>query len=81
MDIGQGKTNSGETRADCGLWDDGENKEGGSAKLTVYLSLWLPLDGNMSTTSPIFMECYILKKYGFSEAFCVKVKLDRIFKY
>ena len=39
MDIGQGKTYSGETRADCGLWDDGENKEGGSAKLTVYLSL------------------------------------------
>ena len=27
------------TRADCGLWDESENKDGGSANLTVYLSL------------------------------------------
>ena len=27
------------TRDDCGLWDESENKGGGSANLTVYLSL------------------------------------------
>ena len=27
------------TRADCGLQDEGENKDGGSANLMVYLSL------------------------------------------
>jgi len=27
------------TRADCGLWDEDENKDGGIANLTVYLSL------------------------------------------
>ena len=27
------------TRADCGLWDEGENKDDGSANLTVYLRL------------------------------------------
>jgi hypothetical protein len=34
-----GKTNGDETRADCGLWDEGENKDGGSANLKAYLSL------------------------------------------
>jgi hypothetical protein len=41
--MGHGKTNGDDkgdkTRADCGLWDEGENKDGGSANLTVYLSL------------------------------------------
>ena len=40
--LGWGKT-KGEveatTRADCGLWDEGLNKDGGSTNLTVYLSL------------------------------------------
>jgi len=27
------------TRTDCGLWDEGKNRDGGSANLTVYLSL------------------------------------------
>jgi hypothetical protein len=42
MVMGQGKTKrevEATTRADRGLWDEGENKDGGSANLTVYLSL------------------------------------------
>ena len=34
-----GGTNDDKTRADCGLQDEGESKDGGSANLMIHLSL------------------------------------------